>query len=285
VLHDAEERVDEVGVVHGRGHLVDHVDGPRVRAIAEHQAHGGTRHHAPGGQGRAPLHLALAAGEEPAHGPLQVGRHGLVGGGGHQGDGRHPLAEHVGVVAAEAHDGHATHGVAHHHGVAQVEHLQQGGQVGGQAGQAQAEGAHLRPAVAAQVHRDHAVAVGELVELRGPHVVAEGDAVQQHQRAALALLGVVDGAAVGGGHVALHHAVGQVEQVVRQRSTATTRVGRDRTRGLDRVRGPVEAQRGGAGRRARGGEGEGLAGTAVHDAPFGAGRVTLPPGSSGARGG
>ena len=55
-------------------------------------------------------------------------------------------------------------------------------------------------AVAAQVDGDHPVAIGQLVELRSPHVGPQRDAVQEDERPALASFDEVQFAAVWGGH-------------------------------------------------------------------------------------
>ena len=135
-------------------------------------------------------------------------------------------AQHVGVIVAELHDRHATHRMADQHRVVEVEGLEDGGHVGRQARDAVAVAAGRRLAVAPQVDGDDPVAVGQLVELGSPHLGGQGDAVEQHQRSAIASLHDVQRPAVRGGHRAVGDIGRHVEQLVGRRLTVSAGLAR-----------------------------------------------------------
>ena len=69
--------------------------------------------------------------------------------------------------------------------------------------------------------------------------VAQGDAVQEHQRAAAPPLDRVDRPAIGCRDAVVDHIVGEVEEVVGQRGAATTGIGAQRAASAPRMRGAV----------------------------------------------
>ena len=170
----------------------------------------------PGGSGQRPAGVdhGLPSLGHPDRRPAQVRRDHLVGSRGHEHEAGDAGAEHVGMGAAELHQTHATHRVADDDGVAEVEALEHGGDVVAERAHAVAGGPGDRPAVSTEVDGDDPVPVGELLQLGCPHVGAQGDAVQQDQRAARSPLEVVERAAVAGGHGALDGVVRDVEHGV-----------------------------------------------------------------------
>jgi hypothetical protein len=136
--------------------------------------------------------------------------------------------------------------VADHDGVVQIELLEEGGQVGRQPPDAVALGPGLGLAVTSQVDGDQPEPVRELVELGGPHVAAEGDPVEQHQRAPLAPLHGVDCPAVGCGQAVVGHVGRQREQSVVEPRPRPARIRLIEATGVSRVGGPVGAHGGGA---------------------------------------
>ena len=108
-------------------------------------------------------------------------------------------------------------------------------------------GPGLRLAVAPEVDGDHPVPVGQLVELGRPHVVAQGDPVQQHQRPAAPPLHGVDDATVRRRQAVVDDVGRKVEEGGRHHPTSRAPAGRraHRPSGVLGVGGPIRPERGG----------------------------------------
>ncbi len=157
---------------------------------------------------------ALEASPQPAPdrpGHAQGGRRqDLVASGVHEDEPGDPRIQHLGEVGGALHQDHAAHRVPSDHRTAQVEVLQHGDHVPGCRLPPESLGPCPRTAVPPDVHGQHPVAVGQHVQLRGPHRSLKGDAMDQEQRAALPALEDVDRTTIDGVDLVVGHVGGQV---------------------------------------------------------------------------